>query len=119
MAQDALYLVWQIGMTAVLRVLVAASSRGAYSTARFSCTMGMLDVMRPNVTNPAASAAAAAAGCSAPDVVYDCPICFNETTRTLFWGFVSCIVNLQDLATGSDARLLNLTEMVRVSMLLQ
>jgi sensor domain CHASE-containing protein len=47
--------------------------------------------------------------------VYDCPICYNETMRTKFWGFVSCIVNLQDLATGSDARLLNLTEMVRYS----
>jgi hypothetical protein len=63
--------------------------------------------------HPAAVAAAAAgSGCSAPDEVYDCPICYNETTRTKFWGFVSCVVNLQDLATGSDARLLNLTEMV-------
>ncbi|WIA33746.1 hypothetical protein OEZ86_006861 [Tetradesmus obliquus] len=48
---------------------------------------------------------------NAPDVVYDCPICCNETTRTKFWGFVSCIVKLQDLATGSDARLVNLTDM--------
>lgn len=50
--------------------------------------------------------------CSAPDKVYDCPICYNKTTRTRFWGFVSCIVKLQDLATGRDTRLLQMAEMV-------
>lgn len=46
----------------------------------------------------------------APAPPYDCPICYNETTRTRFWGFVSCVVKLQDVATGRDARLQQLSE---------
>eukprot|EP00775_Hariotina_reticulata_P009645 gene9645-9805_t len=42
---------------------------------------------------------------------YNCDICYNETTRTKFWGFVSCVVKLQDLADGKDTRLNTLSEM--------
>lgn len=50
----------------------------------------------------------------APDRPYQCgDICYNKTTRTRFWGFVSCIVKLADLASGKDARLVQLTDMVR------
>lgn len=48
----------------------------------------------------------------APDRPYNCDICYNHTTRIRFWGFVSCIVKLADLAGGRDARLMQLTDMV-------
>lgn len=49
----------------------------------------------------------------APEDAYNCSICYDEATRTKFWGFVSCIVKLQDLAEGKDTRLKSLSEMVR------
>lgn len=48
----------------------------------------------------------------APDRAYNCDICYNKTTRTRFWGFVSCIVKLDNLASGKDARLVELTDLV-------
>lgn len=48
----------------------------------------------------------------APDKAYNCDICYNKTTRTRFWGFVSCIVKLDNLASGKDARLVELTDLV-------
>ncbi|KAF8060038.1 serine/threonine-protein kinase [Scenedesmus sp. PABB004] len=49
----------------------------------------------------------------APNPPYDCPpgLCYDAATRTRWWGFVSCIVRLDDLANGRDARLRGLTEM--------
>jgi hypothetical protein len=51
----------------------------------------------------------------APDQAYNCDICYNKTTRTRFWGFVSCIVKLDNLASGKDARLVELTDLVSLT----
>lgn len=44
--------------------------------------------------------------CRAPDgLAYNCSVCFNETTKTQFWGFVNAVINLQSLVNGNDSHL--------------
>ena len=43
---------------------------------------------------------------SAPDKPYNCgAACYDAKRRRKFWGFVSCVINLDALAKGSDPRL--------------
>lgn len=49
---------------------------------------------------------------SAPGAPYNCSMCYNATTGTMFWGFATCLIYAGAIVNGTDARLQSLVNQV-------
>jgi len=43
---------------------------------------------------------------------YNCSMCYDPATGTMFWGFVTAVIRADAIENGTDARLLGLKQQV-------